>query len=216
MTATLIREPLIDVARDWTPRSRLGISILHALPYLPDDLAAELVDRIRSAFIGESSLSIRVLRNLGLVERGLIDPRELVVEDHGIVSRKVVTDTGVGFIVDAFQNLTEIENFKYHALGTGGAAEAAANTALTTELTVEYTGNARAAGTTAENAANIYETVATNTLDQGTPSVTEHGVFSAVTTGVLLDRSLFGAIALNGANGDGLQSTYRLTLTAGG
>ena len=216
MTATLIREPLIAAARDWTPRSRLGVSILHALPYLPDDLAAELVDRIRSAFIGESSLALRVLRGAGLAAKGLIDPRDVVVEDHGIVSRKVVTDLGVAFIVDAFQNLTEIETFKYHGLGTGGAAEAAANTALTTELTTEYTGNTRATGSTTENAANIFETVATNTLDAGTPSVTEHGVFSAVAAGTLLDRSLFGAIALNGANGDGLQSTYRLTLTAGG
>ena len=44
----------------------------------------------------------------------------------------------------------------------------------------------------------------------------EHGVFSAASAGVLLDRSVFAAINLDGTNGDGLQSDYRLTLTSGG
>jgi hypothetical protein len=139
-----------------------------------------------------------------------------VVEDYGVVSKKVVTDAGVAFIVDAFQNSTEIENLKYHGLGTGTTAEAAGQTALVTELTTEYTGNVRATGTTTENAANIYETVATNTMDSGTPAVTEHGVFSASAAGTMLDRSVFSAINLVGANGDAIQSTYRFTLTSGG
>lgn len=139
------------------------------------------------------------------------------IEDYGLASLRVVTTVGVGFIVDAFQNLVEVENMKFHGIGTGVAAEAVGDTALGTELTTQYNPDStRATGTTTEGAsANIYRTVGTNTLDSGTPAVTEHGVLSAASAGVLLDRSVFTAINLNGANGDGLQSTYDLTFTAG-
>lgn len=133
----------------------------------------------------------------------------------GLAGTKVVTDVGVAYIVDAFQNSVEVENMKFHGLGTGSTAENATDTALVTELTTEYTGNVRATGTTTEGAsANIYRTVATNTLD-GTPgaALREHGIFSASTVGVLLDRTVYAAITL--VSGDGLASTYDLTLTAG-
>lgn len=216
--AIIARDPSIpDAIRNWTPRSRLGLSVLRALPHLPADLAAELIDRISSVVVAESELRIRVIRGHGLWLAGRLDPRELVIEDHGVVSRRLVTNAGVGFIVDAFQNSVEVENQKFHGIGTGVAAEAAADAALGTELTTQYNpDNTRATGSTTEAAANIYQTVGTNTLDSGTPAVTEHGVFSAATAGVLLDRSVFAAINLNGANGDGLQSDYRLTFTAGG
>lgn len=138
------------------------------------------------------------------------------VIELGLASMRVVTDTGVGFIVDAFQNSVEMENMKFHGIGTGGAAEAVGNTALTTELTTQYNpDNTRATGTTAENGANVYRTVGTNTVDAAA-AITEHGIFSQAATGggVLLDRSLFSVINL--ANGDSLQSTYDLTLTSGG
>jgi len=135
--------------------------------------------------------------------------------DYGLASLRVVTTVGVGYIVDAFQNTVELENMKYHGLGTGSGSEAVGDTALGTELTSEYTGNVRATGTTAEGAStNIFSTVATNTLD-GTPgaALREHGIFSASSSGVLLDRTVFGAITLS--SGDALQSTYQLTFTAG-
>lgn len=207
-----------DEVRNWTPRSLLGQSIRKALPYLPRDLVLELVERIASAGVIESSLSLRVIRGLGLWRAGLIPGDEVVIEDYGVVSRKVVTTAGVGFIVDAWQNLVELETMKYHALGTGVVAEAVGDTALGTELTTQYTGDVRATGSLTENAANIFETVGTNTLDSGTPAVTEHGILTQAATGggTLIDRSVFSAINLNGANGDGLQSTYRHTQTAGG
>lgn len=140
------------------------------------------------------------------------------IDDYGLASLRVVTTAGVGFIVDGFQNLVEVENMKYHGIGTGTTSEASGDAALVTELTTEYNPNStRATGTTTESAANVYRTVGTNTLDSGTPAVTEHGVLSQAATGggVLLDRSVFSAINLVGANGDGIQSTYDLTLTAG-
>jgi hypothetical protein len=137
---------------------------------------------------------------------------------YGLLSTRLVTDLGVAYIVDAFQNLTELENMKFHGYGTGTTAEAQADTALVTELTTEYAVNStRPTGTTTEGAsANIYRTVATLSPDSGgTLAITEHGVFSASSAGTLLDRSKFSAINLV-ANADSLQTTYELTVSAGG
>jgi len=138
--------------------------------------------------------------------------------DYGLVSLRVVTTAGVNYIVDAFQNSVEVEDMKYHGIGTGTTGAVVGDTSLETELTTEYNpDNTRATGTTAEGAsANIYQTVATNTLDSGTPAVTEHGILSASSSGTLLDRHTFSAINLDGTQGDGLQSTYELTFSAGG
>jgi hypothetical protein len=137
-------------------------------------------------------------------------------EFHGLASLRVVTTAGVNFIVDAFQNSVEVENLKYHGIGTGTNAEASGDTALQTELTTQYNpDNTRATGSTTEGAsANIYRTVGTNTVDSSV-AITEHGILSQAATGggTLLDRSVFSAINLG--NGDSLQSTYDLTLTAG-
>lgn len=136
--------------------------------------------------------------------------------DLGPASLRVVTNNGVGFIVDAFQNLVELENMKYHGTGSGTNAEAAGDSALQTEFTTQLNPDStRATGTTAETAANIYQTVATNTYD-ATVAVTEHGVFSQAATGggVLLDRSVFSAVNL--ISGDSLQTDYRLTVASGG
>jgi len=215
------RGSLIKEARAWTPRSQLGFSVLRALPFLPEDLRLELIDRISAVTVVESSLRATVRRAHGLVLAGKVDPRDRAVawvEEWGEVSHHVVTSAGVGFIVDAFQNLVELENMKYHALGTGSTAEASGDTALVTELTTEYTGNVRATGTTTETSANIYQTVATNTLDSGTPALREHGILTQAATGggTLLDRSVFAAINLDGTIGDALTTDYRLTFTAGG
>lgn len=139
--------------------------------------------------------------------------------DLGIISTRVVTTAGVNLIRDtlAAVNTTTLQLMKFHGIGTGTTAEAAADTALVTELTTEYNPNAtRATGTQVNSVSTVYTTVATNTLDSGTPAVTEHGIFSATSAGTLLDRSVFAAINLVGANGDGLQTTYSLTINAGG
>jgi len=141
------------------------------------------------------------------------------ITDYGCVGRRVVTDAGVAFIVDAFQNLVELENLKYHGFGTGTTAEAANQTALVTEFTTEYvSNNNRPTGTTTEGATgNIYRTVATFTPDSGgTLAVTEHAVFdqAANSGGTMLDRTKFAAINLVTPN-DSIVATYELTLTSG-
>lgn len=138
------------------------------------------------------------------------------VIELGLASMRVVTTTGVGFIVDAFQNSTELENLKYHGIGTGTNAEAAGDTSLQTESTTALNPDStRATGSTTEGAsANIYRTVGTVTVDASV-SCTEHGVFSQAATGggTLLDRSVFSVVSLGSA--DSLQATYDLTFTAG-
>jgi hypothetical protein len=213
------RDPAIpEHVRNWRPKSRLGLSIFRALPHLPPDLAAELVDRISSAMVYEARLSIRVLRGYGLYLARLIPREEVIVEDYGIVSRRVMTDTGMGFVVDAFQNLTEFEVMKYHGIGTGSTAEAATETALVTELTTEYNpDNTRATGSTTETSQKVLKSVGTNTLDAApAAALREHSLFSQAATGggVMFDRSLYAAITLS--SGDALESTYEGTFNSGG
>jgi hypothetical protein len=141
------------------------------------------------------------------------------VVDLGLASLRVITTTGVNFIVDAFQNSVEVENMKFHGFGTGSGSEAIGNTALGTELTTEYVSNVRPTGTTEEGAsANIYKTVATLSPDSGgTLQITEHGIFDQAATGggVMLDRDLFTAVPIV-AGSDSLQADEQITFAAGG
>lgn len=141
---------------------------------------------------------------------------------YGLASLRVVTNASRDEIVDEFDAATaagfDLTTFNFHGIGTGTNAEAAGDTALQTELTTEYTGNVRATGTQSQPSSSVYQTLATNTLDSGTPAITEHGVLTQAATGggTLLDRSVFAAINLNGTLGDSLQSTYQLTVNSGG
>ena len=195
----------------YNPRTDQGRVIKQAFRYLPPELAGEMLDTVLRSVVLESSLAVTVYRG-PKTRYG----RPGDVEPQGITSRKVITDAGVAFLVDAWQNSTEMENLKFHALGTSSAAEAANQTALTTELTTQYqTDNTRATGTTTENAANVFRSVGTNTLD-ASATINEHGLMSQAATGggTLWDRSLTGAQTLSAS--DSLQTTYDMTATAGG
>lgn len=137
--------------------------------------------------------------------------------DYGIVSRRVITDTGVAFFVDDWDgSVTDITNFKYHGVGTGTNAEAAGDSALQTESTTALNPDStRATGTNSQPAANQFRTVGTPTFDAAA-AVTEHGIFSQAATGggTLWDRSVFSVI--NVGSGDSIQFTYTATFTSGG
>lgn len=135
--------------------------------------------------------------------------------DYGVVSRRVVTNNGVAFIVDAWQNSVELENMKYHGCGTGTTAEAAADSALVTESTTALNPDStRATGTQSEPATNQLTSTGVVTFDNSA-AITEHGLFSAATTGtgVLFDRSVFSAI--NVVSGDSISFAYTVSFTAG-
>jgi hypothetical protein len=206
---TVIRKDLWipDEAKQWNPKGNLGRyvkSILHLLPY---EQAMELFRRISQSLVIESSLSVRIFR-----------PDGSLWDDLGVVSEKVVTDAGVAYLVDAFQNLTEIENFKYHGIGTGTTAESVSQSALVTELTTQYNpDNTRATGSQTEGAtANVYKSVGSVTVD-AVVTIGEHGIFSSATSGAgtMFDRSLVSpTIPLT--SGSVMENTYQLTCNSGG
>jgi hypothetical protein len=128
----------------------------------------------------------------------------------------VVTTAGVTYIcADIAGGANDSNLFKFHGFGTGTNAEASADTALQTELTTQYaTDSTRPTGSQASST-NTYTTVATLSPDTGgTIAITEHGIFTAISAGTLLDRSVFSAVNLV-AGADSLQATYVLTLPAG-
>lgn len=137
--------------------------------------------------------------------------------DYGLVGLRVVTTAGVNYLAaDMNDGASDISAFDFAGLGTGSTAEAIGDTALVTELTTEYTGNVRTAGTPSNPSANIYRSTCTSVLDSGTPNLREHGLFTASSAGTLWDRTVFSGIALDGTVGDSLVSTYSCTFAAGG
>lgn len=141
--------------------------------------------------------------------------------DYGLAGLRVVTTVGVKYIADDFNaGGTDVSTMKFHGFGTGGSADAAADTALGTELTTQYAvDNTRPTGSQASatvSANATYTTVATLSPDSGgTLAIIEHGIFSAASAGTLLDRTAFSAVNLV-AGSDSLQATYVLTLNSGG
>ena len=204
---------------------RPGLREIAACGLPADGLAAEVNEwRLRNmANLYRGARRVAAARIAGLAHVYGALWLELVRGDgtrlpYGLASLRVVTDSGVAFLVDAFQNLVELENMRFHGFGTGTTAEAASQTALVTELTTQYpTDNTRPTGSQAEAAANIFRTVGTLDPDADV-AITEHGIFSQAATGggVLLDRSVFSVINLSGAGGDTLQATYDFTINSGG
>lgn len=141
--------------------------------------------------------------------------------NYGVVSRRVVTTAGVTYMRDDFNNnagSADITLFNYHGCGVGTGNEDVSDTALGTESTTALNPDStRATGTRSTPAANQFRTIGTLTFDADA-AVTEHGIFTQAATGggTLWDRSKFAAINVVGANGDSIQFTYTLTLTAGG
>jgi hypothetical protein len=148
-------------------------------------------------------------RNQALIEAQRWAYQNGMKIDYGVLSYRVVTDAFVAFVVDQLQTETSVfGDFKYHDSGVGATAEAAGDTGIQTT-----DGESRATGTQTESAANAYRSVGTIAYTT-TKAITEHGLFNDLTAGTLMDRSVFSAI--NVVNGDSIQFTYTLTLTAGG
>lgn len=131
-----------------------------------------------------------------------------LLKDHGLVSCRLVTTAFANYIVDSLQNstTTPMDVFKYHGSGTGTTAEANTQTALVTEVETRQTGTQIEGAT-----ANIFKTVATVTYS-ATRSITEHGLFSASTSGTMMDRSVFTAVPVEDT--DTIEFTYQLTVNA--
>lgn len=170
------------------------------LKYLKGWLAENVLARVAKVF--------GLLVAIGKLEATLIKSDGTKV-NYGVLSRRVVTSAFVNFVVDQLQTETSVfGDFKFHDSGVGTTAEAAGDTGIETT-----DGESRATGTQTESAANAYRSVGTISYTT-TKAITEHGLFNDATTGTLMDRSVFSAV--NVVNGDSIQFTYTLTLTAGG
>ena len=149
-----------------------------------------------------------VLVVLGRLEAVLVKADGTTV-NYGVLSRRVVTTAFVNFVVDQLQTETSVfGDFKFHDSGVGTTAENASDTAIATTA-----GASRAKGPQPESATNAYRSVGTIAYTT-TKAITEHGLFNDASAGTLMDRSVFSAI--NVVNGDSIQFTYTITLTAGG
>jgi hypothetical protein len=143
------------------------------------------------------------------------------IEHLGLLGTKVVTDAGVTYLRDDFNNAAgsaDVSLFNFHGAGTGTNNEAVGDTALQTESTTGLTpDNTRATGTRSTPASNQYRSVGTLTWDADA-AVTEHGLFTTAGTGsgTLWDRTKFTAINVVGAAGDAIQFTYTCTFSSGG
>lgn len=188
----------------WKLRNTLRRSFL--LGWLFNRLA-KLFSRLTGVPTITSELRAKLIRGSG------------EVIDYGVVSYRVITDNGVAFLVDDWDNdATDITTMHFHGCGTGTNAENQTDSALQTESTTALNPNStRATGTESQPAANQLRTVGTLTFDADA-AVTEHGIFSTsgTGTGVLWDRSVFAAINVVGANGDSIQFTYTCTVSANG
>lgn len=159
------------------------------------------------------SWRVLVARLLGIptyygVVEALVRHADGTATRYGVVSRRVVTDAFVAFLVDCLETSDPlIDDFDYHGIGTGTTAEAAGDTAL------ETASGSRVSGTPSQPAANQYRSVGTFAITS-TVAITEHGLFNASSGGTLMDRSVFAALNLQ--DGDSLEMSYTLTLSAGG
>jgi hypothetical protein len=130
------------------------------------------------------------------------------VVNFGVLGYRVVTTAFVNFVVDQLiAETTEFGDFKFHDSGVGNTAE------NITDTDIETTdGEARVTGTQVEDDPDDYQSVGTITYTT-TKAIVEHGLFSQVTGGTLMDRTVFTVI--NVVNTDSIQFTYTINIPAG-
>jgi hypothetical protein len=123
------------------------------------------------------------------------------------LGHNLVVDDGMEYIVDAWQNSVELETMKYHDTGIGTTAASASDSGMETA-----TGFTRGTGTLTEgDNAKEFKSVATVSCT-ATKAVTEWGIFSASSGGVLGARNTFSAI--NVVNGDSIEFTWECQLSS--
>lgn len=156
---------------------------------------------------------------------------------HGYGTNDLITIASVGgntnangswqiSVVDSthFNLIGSTGNSAYTSGGTSQVLNGQGDTALTTAA-----GTARVSGTQSNPSANIYKSLATISFTSSL-AISEWAIFSASTSGTMLDRryfNTFGAPAttatgsltaapINVVNADSIQFSYSLTVSAGG
>ena len=146
-----------------------------------------------------------VLRLKHFIKRGYL----WSCEDHGIVSVQKVTTAFANYLVDALQVSpgSDMQIFTFHDMGDDATADANTQTALLNSR------ETRANGNQLENAANQYSSIATITAT-ASYTVNEHGLFSAVSAGTMMDRNAPITSPPAVVADDQVEFTYELTVNA--
>lgn len=134
------------------------------------------------------------------------------LESGGVVKQvvegpNVICTNGKEFLASFFSSAAAAAStftMKYVGIGTDATAEAAANTALGTEL-------ARTTGTASYVSNQIYQVTATFPSGTGTGSIVEYGLFSSSAAGTMLSRDVETTI-VKGAN-DSLTTVLQITVS---
>lgn len=116
----------------------------------------------------------------------------------------LIVDTGLGYIASRMVNATSV--MTHMALGSGTILPAAGDSALGAQL------GDRVALTSADAAGATVTYTAAFSAGVATGAVTEAGIFSAGTGGVMLCRTMFPVV--NKEAGDTMSITWTITLTA--
>lgn len=135
-----------------------------------------------------------------------------VLESGGVVKQvvegpNVICTNGKEFLTSFLSSAAAAAStftMKYVAIGTDSTAEAAAQTALGTEL-------ARTTGTASYVSGAIYQVTATFASGTGTGTIVEYGLFSSSTAGTMLSRDVETAI-VKGAS-DSLTTILQITVS---
>jgi hypothetical protein len=147
--------------------------------------------------------------------------------DYGIVSRNLITKEGVRWLADLIagdsnsllNGVPAVSNLKYHAWGTGTAAEAVTDSALAAEAAPTASDQAIAGTHVSATSGNNATFTSVGTITAiSTLAITEHAIMDASQQGVndevYFDRSVFSAV--NVVSGDSITFTYTLTINSGG
>lgn len=127
--------------------------------------------------------------------------------DYRIVSN-LVTSAGKAGVASRINGAGSVNPFVYIEVGTGTTAANAADTTL--ETIISDSGLARASATASRVTTDVTNDTAQLVYTfsvSGTKAVTESGVLSESSSGVLLARQVFSAI--NVVSGDSLQITWK-------
>lgn len=131
-------------------------------------------------------------------------------EERRVVKDRVVTDDFCEDIVDnLIAEVAAFGDYKFHDSGTGVGAEAAGDAGLGTPC-----GEGRDTGSQEEGATTkTYKSIATHTYAGGF-AITEHGIFNIAVAGILMDRTVFGAINVIATNQ--IEFTFTIAFASGG
>jgi hypothetical protein len=144
--------------------------------------------------------------------------RDGKIIDHEVVRNRCITDQFAAHIIEVLKatagDVTNVQLFKWHISGVGAGAESTSDTGIYTSCTAGAAEGDGVVGTQVDGtASNIYKSVATITYT-ATHTIIEHVLANHSNTGLIMDRTLFGAKAV--VSGDSIQFTYTVEFTSGG